>query len=130
MSDTEPPVTGATSIHPGSNEYDSVLLAYCVPITQNGQCARTEAFTISLMRILAAYGVHDVHRLVLSKGAGSREMLSLTLRMAGNTMLSYQVMFPFGSDPFMDPGWVAAEVIRQSSAARCSLLPGRVQNEG
>jgi hypothetical protein len=114
---------GATSICPGPTEYDSVLMEHHQPVVQNDQHMRTETFTLRLLKILAGHGVHDIQRLLLGKGPGNRDMLSLTLNMSSNTMLSYRVTFPIGADPFADPGWVAAELIRQSAAARRSLHP-------
>jgi hypothetical protein len=67
--------------------------------------------------------VMDIHRLVLSKGNGGRNMLNVTLQLNSKVMLSYRVTLPLGADPFMDPGWIAAELIRQSAAMRCSLRP-------
>jgi hypothetical protein len=100
-----------------------VLLDHCFPVKQDDQYARTETFTVKLLDILAGHGVRDIHRLMLGSGAGGRDTLSITLQLDDDQLLSYNITMPLGSDPFTDPGWVAAELIRQSSTVRQSLRP-------
>jgi hypothetical protein len=114
---------GATSISPGSSEYEAILREYCSQVPPDEQRLRTESFTVRLIMILATHGVQDIFRLVLVKGHGGREQLCLTLVFSGGRMFSYTVIFPIGAEPFGDPGWVAADLIRQSADTRNSLLP-------
>lgn len=123
-SDTSPPVAGAISIAPGPDKYLQILkmhpeMRYVPDLHQ-----RTELFHTELVEALRNFGVGDVLRLCLMRGAGGRDVLIITIDVSSDaTVRTYTVIFPFNAEPFSDPGWVASEIVRQSSAAKMSLHP-------
>jgi hypothetical protein len=119
--DTLPPVVGALSIAPGPSEYDRVLMAARSGVDPS---AEQRTFIDQLLRLMGEFGVREIHRLVLIKGPSGRDCLQVTLGFEEIDPRSYRITLPFHADPFRDPGWIAAELIRQSSAARMTLRPG------
>ena len=122
--DTTPPVPGAIHVPSGSDKVMRVLSIHQEIQAITEVHFRTEAFHNALSDALSKYGVGEVIRLCLMHGVGGREVLIVTIDVVtDNTVRTYTVIFPFNSDPFSDPGWVAAQIIQQSSAASMSLRP-------